>query len=126
MDPDHIVEVVVAHVPQSPVSEDPGIGHHDVETPVGVDRGRHQLLRSLCIADRDPDCGGRAPARLDLLRGSTRLLVVDIVDDHGCPGFGEGRRIGQTETLSAAGDDCDLSRDIHWPSVVACPEYKET
>ena len=120
VDLDDGVEVVVGHLPQHPVAQHAGVGDHHVEPAELLDRPVDEPLGGLRGADRH-DLGDGAAARgRDLVDDRGGGLVVHVVDDDGGAGVGQRRGVGAAEALPAAGDDGDLSGDVHvlWLLVV--------
>ena len=74
------VEVVVAHLPQHGVAQDPGVGDEDVEPPEVLDGGGDELLRGLGRAHRRDDRDGLAALRLDRGDRSVGGRGIHVVD----------------------------------------------
>jgi hypothetical protein len=62
---DDDVELLVAGLPQDPVTQDAGVGDHRVETAESVDRGVDEEIGRLGRADRGDHDRGASPGRVD-------------------------------------------------------------
>src|ERR1035437_5447675 len=114
---DDRVEVLVGHLPEDLVAEDARVGAHDVDATEAVHRLLHESLRGLRPAhgyDLGDGLGAAVGQFLDGLLGD---VGVDIVDDHGGPRLREGAGVGAADTATAAGDNGDLSVEIHGSSL---------
>ena len=100
------VPVLVAHLEEHVVADDPGARDEDVERAAvqdrGLDRGLHVV--SLRHAQRT----GTA----DRPRGLLRHRLVEVGDDHGRSLAREQRRRGGADALRAAGDQSRLPLDL--------------
>jgi hypothetical protein len=127
VDGDHGVPLVLGHVHEHPVAEDPRVVDEDVEAPVALDRAADHMLGSVVVRDvvvaRD-----RLPARGDdlvddALRGRrvgalAAERAAEVVDDDLRARARKGERVLAADAAPGPGDDCDLAveRRHEWAS----------
>jgi len=115
MDQHDQVPVLVGHLRETDVSQDPGVVDQDVHPSEGIDGRLDNFVTEL---DRVVVGNGLTPASLDLIHhgvSSTGVVSVssgrpsEIVHDHlGAP-RGKHKSIGLPEAATGSGDHCNLT-----------------
>jgi len=111
------IPLVLLHVHEHAVTEDPGVVDEDVESPERLDRGVDEPLRTGELRHVLAVGHGLAAERLDLGDDAVRRVGVgafsrqrgpEIVDDDLRSGAGEGQRVLAADPAPRPGDDRDL------------------
>ena len=101
------VEVLVGHLPEHGVAQDPRVRDHHVESPERLDRPRDQSVRHRAFAHV---AGHDEGARTGEPRCLARARLVDVVHDDGGARVRQRHGVGAAEPLPGARDDGDLAR----------------
>ncbi len=103
--PDDLVPLLLGHGEDHPVPDQPGVVDQDVQPAVRAQRGGHQVLPGLPVADV-AGAGYRLPAaRPDLLGRRAHLRGGQVVEHQAGAGLGQPAGLGPAEPISRAGDD---------------------
>ena len=106
--------VVVRGVGDLAEQRDAGVVADDVHRPEALACGGGQGLHAVELGDVGPHPEYAGAARLELLRGATESLLVEIGQHQRRPARGEGARHGEPDSAGAAGDDRDaILEGIH-------------
>ena len=109
VDGEEPVELVVGDVLQLFVEHDPGVVDQDVEPAEVIEGGVEEGFDLLGIADVGLDGDGPAPGFFDGGDGGVGVVTAGtVVDDHACPGRGEGAGDGGPDAAGGAGDEGDF------------------
>ena len=103
---DH-VEVLVGHLPQHAIAQQPGVGHHHVEAAELGHRAGDQRLGRGRVADRAHLGDRAAPVGGDGRDGLLRRVAVEVVDHHGGARTRQRDRVRTAKAAPAAGDHRD-------------------
>ena len=106
VDVDHRVEVLVGHLQQGLVPQDPGVGDEDVQPAERLHSFVHQLLGNVRAPDGGDDGNGTAAVGFDGAYSVCYDVRVHIVDDDGGALACEFPGVGESKAASAPGDDC--------------------
>ena len=90
-----------------------GVGPHDGEAAVGVDRRIHSVLVALEGGDIGLDGDGSATVFLHEPHGLLGGFKVEVRDHNGCALLGETDGAGTAHAGSATGDDRDFVLQTH-------------
>ena len=113
MDVKHEIELLIGHLPQDGVAQDPGIGDQDVKAPELGDGPVDQRVRHGGRTDRGHVRDGPAARGGDHGRRRVGGGLIGVVDDDGGAGVGQGLDVGEPEAAAASGDDGDLAGQVH-------------
>ncbi len=117
VDADDEVEVLLAHVEEHPVPQEPGVVHQDVELPEPVDRRLHEAERVVPVGDVAVVGHRFAAGGRDLVHhgvGGALLLfslqgAAVVVDDDAGSEEGELEGLGPSQPAPGPGHDRDLA-----------------
>ena len=120
VDRDHGVPLVLLHVDEHPVAQDPRVVDEDVEPAEGVQRMVYEPLGSREVGDVLPVRDGLAAGRGDLVDNLLRRRVLglahhgdpEIVDEHTRARLCERERVRPADSAAGTGDDRDLSAEV--------------
>ena len=129
---DHRVPLVLLHVHEHAVAEDPGVVDEDVEAAEALDRRLHHAFGAGEVGDVLAVRDRLAAERLDLAddvvrRPFARALAgerrAEVVDDDLRAGARERERVLAADPAPGAGDDRDLARSRSGIAYVRLPRW---